>query len=63
LDWKTKTTPMRALKRRKLEDIVGREKEGPRTGWSWLLDWEEGEREEERSSMGIICWSNLSNTH
>ncbi len=27
-DWKTNTTPMRALKRRKLADIVGIEKEG-----------------------------------
>lgn len=26
--WKTKTTPIRALKRRKLVDMVGREKEG-----------------------------------
>jgi hypothetical protein len=41
LDWKTKTTPMRALKRRKLEDMVGREKEGPRMGRLWLLDGED----------------------
>jgi hypothetical protein len=27
-DWKTNTTPIRALKRRKFADIVGREKEG-----------------------------------
>lgn len=28
LDWKTKTTPMRALKRRKLFDMVGKLKDG-----------------------------------
>jgi hypothetical protein len=27
-DWKTNTTPILALKRRKLADIVGRENEG-----------------------------------
>ena len=56
LAWKTKTTPMRELKRRKLADIVGREKEG-RVTKSGVM-FEEG-RELERSSTGIICWSSL----
>jgi len=54
-DWNTNTTPIRALKRRKFADIVGRENEG-RVVKSW-----EGvsAREEERSSIGITCCSNL----
>lgn len=34
LDWKSNTTPIRELKRRKLADMVGREKEG-RVVKSW----------------------------
>jgi len=57
-DWKSNTTPMRALKRRKLADIVGREKEGR------VVKSLEGvsEREEERSSTGITCCNNFSSS-
>lgn len=54
-DWKTNTTPMRALKRRKLADIVGIEKEG------LVVKSLEGVsvREDERSSTGMTCCNNL----
>jgi hypothetical protein len=46
---------MRALKRRKLADIVGKEKEGR------VVKSLEGvsAREEERSSTGMTCCNNL----
>lgn len=54
-DWKTNTTPILELKRRKLADIVGRENEGREVK---SLDGVLA-REEERSSMGIICCNSL----
>ena len=58
-DWKTKTTPMRALKRRKLVDIVGRENDG-RVMKTASRSLGRGESLLElRSSMGITCCNSL----
>lgn len=56
--WKTNTTPIRELKRRKFADIVGRENEGR------VVKSLEGvsAREEDRSSTGITCCNNLENS-
>ena len=57
LDWKTKTTPMRALKRRKLADMVVILKEGLSARALGLVLWS---CFEDRSSVGITCCRSLS---
>jgi hypothetical protein len=54
--WKTKTTPIRELKRRKLADIVVILKEGFSTTPG---EEDMGSRFEERSSVGMTCWRSL----
>lgn len=52
LDWKTNTTPMRALNLRKFADMVGREKDG-RFENSGV--WGSSGLEGDGSSTGITC--------
>lgn len=56
--WKTKTTPMRALNRRKLADIVGREKDGREMKSEGSVPLKSSLLED-GSSRGIICWRTL----
>ena len=54
--WKTKTTPIRALKRRKLVDMVVILKEGRSVRETWSGVWPLFEA---RSSMGMTCCRSL----
>jgi hypothetical protein len=54
--WKTNTTPMRALNRRKFADMVGREKEGREVR---SCAWGASVREDGRSSTGMTCCNSL----
>ena len=52
--WKTNTTPILELKRRKLADMVVMLKDGRS-----IPGEDEGPSFEERSSVGITCWRSL----